>query len=182
MKKKVFLGFLIFFVIVVGFMAYSVLTTRSHSPLEEVAQSANGLDVSVTYCRPYKKDRLIFGNEEDGALVPFGNYWRLGANDATEITFSKPVIFGDQKVDAGSYRMYAVPNADSWRITLNSELGAFGFFEPDYELDVVSISAPTTSSGGGVEQLTITLTPRGKAMSLEFSWDDTKVAVPIAPQ
>lgn len=182
MKKKVFLGFLIFFVIVVGFMAYSVLTTRSHSPLETVTESNDGLDVSVTYCRPYKKGRLIFGSEEDGALVPYGNYWRLGANDATEITFSKPVTFGGQAVAAGSYRMYAVPNANSWRITLNSELGEFGFFEPNYELDVVSIDAPTTASGGVVEQFTIMLNPTGTGMTLDFSWDDTKVIVPIAAQ
>jgi hypothetical protein len=180
MKKKVFLGFLIFFVIVVGFMAYSVLTTRSHSPLEEVTASTDDLDVSVTYCRPYKKDRLIFGSEEDGALVPYGKYWRLGANDATEITFSQPVTFGGQAVDAGSYRMYAVPNADSWKITLNSGLGEFGFFEPDYELDVVSIDAPTTTIGDEMEQFTIRLNARGSAFALEFSWDDTKVVVPVA--
>lgn len=179
MKKKVFIGFLIFFVIVVGFMTYSVLTTRSHSPFEEVKQSANGLDVSVTYCRPYKKDRLIFGNEDDGALVPYGNYWRLGANDATEITFSQPVTFGGAAVDAGSYRMYAVPNADSWTIALNGELGAFGYFEPDYDLDVVSIDAPTSATDGVVEQFTIQLNPAGVGMELVFSWDNTKVVVPI---
>lgn len=182
MKKKVFLGFLGFFVIVVGFMAYSVLTTRSHSPLEEVSESANGLDVSVSYCRPYKKGRLIFGDEANDALVPHGKYWRLGANDATEITFSKPVTFGGQAVDAGSYRMYAVPNADSWKITLNSELGEFGFFEPNYDLDVVSIDAPTTATGDEVEQFTIQLNSAGAGLGLEFSWDNTKVVVPIAAQ
>ena len=182
MKKKVFLGFLAFFVIVVGFMTYSVLTTRSHSPLEEVSGSSNGLDVSVSYCRPYKKGRLIFGDEADGALVPNGKYWRLGANDATEITFSKPVTFGGQAVDAGRYRMYAVPTADSWKIILNSELGEFGFFEPNYELDVVSIDARTVPSGDEVEQLTIQLSSAEATIGLEFSWGNTKVVVPIALQ
>lgn len=182
MKKKIFLGFLAFFVIVVGFMAYSVLTTRSHSPLEEVSGSANGLDVSVSYCRPYKKGRLIFGDEADGALVPNGKYWRLGANDATEITFSKPVTFGGQAVDAGRYRMYAVPDADSWKITLNSELGEFGYFDPNKEMDVVSIDAPTSQSGDEVEQFTIQLMTAGAGMGLEFSWDNTKVVVPVAAQ
>jgi len=182
MKKKVFLGFLGFFVIVIGYMAYSVLTTRSHSPLEEITESSNGLEVSVAYCRPYKKGRLIFGDEANGALVPHSKYWRLGANDATEITFSKNVSFGDQAVDAGRYRMYAFPDADSWKITLNSELGEFGFFEPNYEMDVATVNAPTSSSSSEVEQFTIQLKSSGNGLGLEFSWENTMVVVPIVAQ
>ena len=163
-------------------MAYSVLTTRSHSPFEEVKSSVGDLDVTVTYCRPYKKERLIFGPEDEGALVPYGEYWRLGANDATEITFSKAVSFGGEQVDAGGYRMYAVPNADSWKITLNSELGAFGYFEPHYELDVASINAPTSSTSEEIEQFTIQLNQSGPTINLTFIWDDTQVIVPIMVQ
>ncbi len=182
MKKKVFLGFLIFFVVVVGYMAYSVLTTRSHSPFEEIKVSAGDLSVSVTYCKPYKKDRLIFGQEADGALVPYGKYWRLGANDATEITFSRPVTFGGQSVDAGGYRMYAVPDVNSWKITLNSQLGEFGYFEPDYNLDVISINAPTGSTNEVVEQFSIQLSSSGSSVNMTFAWDDTQVVVPIVVQ
>ena len=182
MKKKVFLGFLIFFVVVVGYMAYSVLTTRSHSPFEEVKVSVGSLNVSVTYCRPYKKDRLIFGPEADGALVPYGKYWRLGANDATEITFSRPVSFGGQSVGAGSYRMYVVPDVNSWKITLNSQLGEFGYFEPDYSMDVASISVPAGPTNAVIEQFTIQLNSSGSSVSMAFAWDDTQVVVPIVAQ
>ena len=86
MKKKIYI---VIAILVIGFLAYftyGVLTTRSHSPSETKAFSHAGLDVKVVYSRPYKKGRLIFGDVNDDALVPNEKYWRLGANEATEIT------------------------------------------------------------------------------------------------
>ena len=65
----------------IGYVAYMVLNPVS--PKETVSYSSEISDLEVVYSRPYKKDRLIFGSEEDGALVPFGKYWRTGANAAT---------------------------------------------------------------------------------------------------
>ena len=146
MKKKILIGVVVVLVLFGGAIAYVALTTRSHSPLEIVATKQDNLEVTVSYCRPYKKERLIFGEESADALVPYGKYWRLGANDATEITFTQDVSFAGESVSAGSYRMYAVPGADSWNISLNSELGEFGAFEPDYELDVVKVDVPSGSN------------------------------------
>ena len=73
MKKKIYI---VIAILVVGFLAYfiyGVLTTRSHSPSETKAFSHAGLDVKVVYSRPYKKGRLIFGDEKDEALVPTEN-------------------------------------------------------------------------------------------------------------
>src|SRR6187549_2730290 len=166
MKRKIFISMAILAVAWIGYRAYRIATTRSHSPKETVVFNNNGLDISVTYARPYKKGRLIFGQAKDrawlpkgkfwtdafrtltglprttGALVPYGKYWRLGANDATEISFNKNVNFADRRVNAGRYRIYAVPNFATWHITLNSELGKFGYNEPNYSLDVVTVDVP----------------------------------------
>ena len=180
MRKKIYISIAILVVGFLGFFIYGVLTTRSHSPSETKAFSHAGLDVKVVYSRPYKKGRLIFGDEKDEALVPNGKYWRIGANDATEITFSKPVNFAGKPVSAGSYRMYAVPNATSWEITLNSELGKFGYFEPNYALDVVKVNALVEPSPVEVEQLTINFDNDSTGVIMDILWDKTIVRIPIA--
>ena len=179
MRKKFSLIIGLLLLGVVAYFVYGFLTTRSHSPSETKTISHQGLDVKVVYCRPYKKGRLIFGEEKDNALVPYEKYWRLGANEATEITFSKNVTFGDKAVQAGSYRMYAIPHADSWQITLNSELGKFGYFEPNYALDVTKYDAPVASAPHETEQFTINLEPDSSGVNMNFVWDKTLVSVPI---
>lgn len=163
------------------YFVYGIFTTRSHSPSETKSISHQGLDVKVVYCRPYKKGRLIFGDEKDKALVPHGKYWRLGANEATEITFSKDVTFGDIPVQAGSYRMYAVTQPEAWTLTLNSELGKFGYFEPNYALDVGKLDVPVEPAPQETEQLTITFDPDSTGViSMNIAWDKTRVTVPIS--
>lgn len=179
MKKKIFIILGVLLLAYLAYFFYGMFTTRSHSPIETKTISHQGLDVKVVYYRPYKKGRLIFGSENDEALVPYGKYWRLGANEATEITFSKNVNFGGKDVQAGSYRMYAVPNADSWQISLNSELGKFGYFEPNYALDVVKIEAPVSQAPNETEQLTITFEPDSAGVDMNIVWDRTLVQVPI---
>jgi hypothetical protein len=180
MKKKVFIGFGVLLFMLIGYEVYQFATTRSHSPIDKAEFSNNGLDMKVSYCRPFKKGRLIFGEEKDKALLPNGKYWRLGANDATEITFSKNISFAGTPVKAGSYRMYAVPNADSWEISLNSELGKFGFFEPDYKLDVAKVKVPVQTAPVESEQLTINFAGDTTSVQMNIVWDKTLVTVPIA--
>lgn len=182
MKKKILIGLAILVLGYLAFFLYGVLTTRSHSPCETKQVSHQGLDVKVVYCRPYKKDRLIFGEEKDKALVPYGKYWRLGANEATEITFNKDVTFAGKAVTAGSYRMYAVPSAQSWQLTLNSELGKFGYFEPNYALDVLKVDVPVGAAPSETEQFTIALEPDSAGIKMNFVWDNVQVQVPLEAQ
>ena len=106
MLKKILIGIGVLVLIFALYVAYLVMFPAS--PKGDASISANGLDIKVTYGRPYKKGRLIFGEEKDKALQPYGKYWRLGANAATEITFNKNVNFAGSPINAGSYRMYTV--------------------------------------------------------------------------
>ena len=89
-------------------------------------------------------------------------------------------MFGGESVKAGSYRLYAVPNADSWEVSLNSELGKFGFFEPDYNLDVAKIKASVDQKPDITEQFTIKFEEHQDKVMMYFLWDQTKVEIPIA--
>lgn len=182
MKKTIFIVLISFFLIVIAFLSYIALTTRSHSPFDKATFTSNNLSLEVTYCQPYKKGRLLFGNKEEGALVPYGFYWRMGANDATEISFDQDVTFAGQPLPKGKYRMYAVPQKDRWEVTLNSELGQFGYFTPNYELDVLKVEVPVQISTEFYEQLTMKFAERDEMLFLAINWDMIMVEIPIEVQ
>jgi hypothetical protein len=183
MKKKIFIGLGIFGVVLIAFVLYGVLVVSKRSPIATTEFSGNGIDVKVVYCQPYKKGRLIFGEEKDGALQPYGKYWRLGANAATEISFSKNVNFGGQPLNAGTYRMYAVPGATTWQVGLNSELGVyFAINEPDYKLDVLKVEVPASVAPEETEQFVIKFSNDSTVVNMDFVWDKTLVRIPITNQ
>ena len=78
--------------------------------------------------------------------------------------------------------MYAVPSAQSWQVTLNSELGKFGYFEPNYALDVVKVEVPVGTAPSETEQFTIGLDPDTTGIKMNVAWDKVLVQVPIEAQ
>ena len=182
MKKKIFIGVGIFILIlVVGFIYLNYLY-KPLSPSGNVKYSKNDLTIKITYSQPSKKGRLIFGTKEDGALLPYGIYWRLGANKATEITIDRDVLFNGNEVAAGTYRMYAVPGRDEFEISLNSELGKSGHAEPDYSLDVLKTSVSVVKSKESVEQFAFRFEEEGSKVLVVFEWSDIKIKIPVEPK
>ena len=129
-------------------------------------------DITITYGRPYKKGREIFGK-----LEPYGKVYRCGADEATQITFAKDVTFGGKAVKAGTYTFCAIPNATSWTVILNSKLGQWGAFDYDKykDQDVVHVDVPVKTLSTPLEQLT--RTAGGGKVTL--AWDTVEVAVPV---
>ena len=178
MLKKILIGVGVVLLAIIGFFVYSNLFPKS--PPTTTAFSDRGLDIKVSYSRPYKKGRLIFGEEKDKALQPYGKYWRLGANASTEITFNKNISFAGKPVNAGTYRMYAVPGESTFQISLNSEVGVFfGVAEPDYTKDVVKVDVPVMQAPTETEQFTINFASDSTGVNMDFVWDKIIVRVPI---
>jgi hypothetical protein len=181
MLKKILIGVGVVLLVIVGFFVFGILFPKS--PPTTTSFNENGLDIKITYSQPYKKGRLIFGEEKDGALQPYGKYWRLGANAATEITFNRDITFASKPVKAGTYRIYAVPGADSFQISLNSGLGVFlGIREPDYEKDVLKVDVAVVQSPTETEQFIVNFTSDPTGVNMDFVWDKIIVRVPIAVQ
>jgi hypothetical protein len=130
--------------------------------------------VTVTYGRPYKNNRDIFGG-----LEPYGKTWRVGADEATTITFKNDVKFGGEGVKAGTYTLFAIPNEKEWTIILNSQMGQWGAYsyEKNKSKDVLKVNVPVNKLDKVVEQLTIRF-DGNKAMIIE--WDQTQVKVPLS--
>ena len=180
MIKKLFIALIGFFLIVVLYFIYALIINPK-SPKGEASIIEKDLELNVSYSRPYKKNRLIFGEKKDNALVPHNEYWRLGANFATELSLNKPVLFSEKNLKAGSYRMYAIPNSKSWEVVLNSEAGAFGFNPPDKKNDILSVIVPVKEMDQSFEQFTIDFNKDSLGINLIMYWDKTKVLVPIKP-
>jgi hypothetical protein len=183
MKKKILMGAGILVLLFIIWVVYGLFFATPVSPPATVSYNEGGLEITIDYSQPSKKGRLIFGEESEEALQPYGKYWRLGANAATEISFNKNVTFGGKAVEAGTYRMYAIPGADTFEITLNSETDVFfGAVEPDYDLDVLTIEAPVEKPASTVETFTIEVNSASQGAVIVFMWADTMFKVPVALQ
>lgn len=165
---------IILFVIGFFLIAFFGLTiwTKSHSPADTVKLSTNGLDISVTYSRPYKKGRVIFGE-----LVPYGEVWRTGANEATVIDFNQDVKIASQDLKAGEYTLWTVPGESSWTIIFNEETGQWGT-DHDPSKDILTVEVPAKKVSDTLEQFTIELHEASDAEMI-LSWENTVVGVPI---
>ena len=133
-------------------------------------ETVTGPHVKVTYGRPYKKGRDIFGG-----LEAYGKVWRTGADEATEITFDKDVLFAGKKVPAGTYTLFTIPGKEEWTVILNKELHQWGAFKYDESKDLLRVTVRASHLDNVVEQLTIT--PKAKELTIE--WDHTDVKVPM---
>lgn len=130
-------------------------------------------NTTVTYGRPYKKGRVIFGE-----LEKYGKVWRVGADEATTIKFASDVKFGGVDVKAGTYTLFAIPGETEWTLILNSQLGQWGAYnyEKNKDKDIAAVKVPVQKLDMPVEQLTIRFIESG-AMVIE--WDMTRVLVTI---
>ena len=176
--SRILVILLVLVLLFVGYMGYSTFINPK-SPKDTVTLSNGDLKIEVVYSRPYKKERLIFGSAEENALVPFGKYWRLGANAASTFSTNKDISFAGRPLKAGKYRLYAIPEADHWVVALNTEYGAFGYSEPDYSKDVMRVNVVAAQLLSPVEQFTIELNENDGNASLSMRWDTTAVTVPL---
>ena len=132
--------------------------------------------IRVLYSRPYKKGRAVWG----GDLAPFGEPYRLGANETTEITFYSPVRIGDNTLPAGRYTVGAIPNETAWEVFFSVDVDGWGVYAYKPEHNVASVTVPVTKVDDVIENFSITLfeaTPG--TVHLKMGWDQTTVEVPI---
>ena len=160
---------LLFAAAIVTTLSVSAQPSHPNSPHDTVENK----DIKVTYGRPYKKGRVVFGE-----LEKYGKVWRTGADEATAITFKKDGKFGGQNVKAGTYTLFTIPNENEWTVILNSQLGQWGAFSYDKykDKDVLKFNVPVKKLDTPVEQNTIRLI---KDKSIIIEWDQAQVAIPI---
>lgn len=177
MLKKILIGVAVLAAVTVAVLFYLNNRSRTLSPPGKAEITSGDLTVTIPYSRPSVRGRIIFGTKEEGALQPYGAYWRLGANESTEITINRDVLFNGQPLKQGTYKMYAIPGPNEFEVRLNSELGAWGYSEPDPNLDVLSTKVPVERLETPVEQYTIRLEPTQTGANIVFEFSNVRFTV-----
>lgn len=132
--------------------------------------------VRITYSRPAKKEREIFGK-----LIPYNEVWRTGANESTEIKFYKDVTIQAKKVKAGTYSLFTIPNANEWLIIINSDVDFWGAYSYNQANDILRVTVPVKNSVEVIENFSIQLSKVNSSEAVvRLAWDTTLVELLIA--
>jgi hypothetical protein len=145
------------------------------SPLAIVSARYKDTYLKITYSQPHKRERLIFGE-----LVPYGQVWRTGANESTEITVTKDILINNTVLKAGTYSIFSIPEKDSWTIIINSDLGLWGSYNYNSKMDVLRFTVASQVMQGAVyEPFTILIDQKNDKAVIIFAWDTVQVRIPI---
>ena len=144
------------------------------SPHETTEFSLNGKKITVTYGRPYMKGRKIMG-----ALVPYDQVWRTGADEATVLTTEADLMIGNLAVPKGSYAVFTLPSESGWKLIVNKVDKQFGAFDYDEKQDLGRVDMKVGKTSAPVEQFTITLAKAGSGGVMKLEWENTSASVDI---
>ncbi|HXQ27220.1 MAG TPA: DUF2911 domain-containing protein [Candidatus Acidoferrales bacterium] len=135
---------------------------------------SDGKTVHVDYSSPRMRGRKIFG-----ALVPYGEPWRAGANDATTFVLSTSVNVAGKDVPAGSYTIFTLPTQDAWTLIISKQTGEWGIPYPGQEFDLVRVPMKISKLPSPVENFTIAFDQDGKNCTMRLDWETTRASVEI---
>ena len=175
MKKTILL--VAVFVITIGFSNQAIAQNfkgLDKSPMD-IASFPSNYRVSekvikIIYSRPQLKGRSL------EKLAPLGKKWRTGANEATEVTFYKDVVFGGAAVKAGTYTMYAIPGKNTWTVALSSQLNVWGVYFHKDENDVAKVTIPVKQTEENLDVFSIAI---DEDMTINMGWGTTLISIPV---
>lgn len=175
MKKIILL--VAVFVITIGFSNQAIAQNfkgLDKSPMD-IASFPSNYRVSekvikIIYSRPQLKGRSL------EKLAPLDKKWRTGANEATEVTFYKDVIFGGAAVKAGTYTMYAIPGKTTWTVALSSQLNVWGVYFHKDENDVAKVTIPVKQTEENLDVFSIAI---DEDMTINMGWGTTLISIPV---
>ena len=131
--------------------------------------------IRINYGRPQVKGRKIFGE-----LLKYGEVWRVGANESTEVTFFEGVKVGDTDLRAGRYNLYAIVNETEWTFIFNTDMPAWGAANRDEEKDVAKVTVPVSTDTESLEALSITFEEKDdNNVNILVGWDTKRAALPV---
>jgi Protein of unknown function (DUF2911) len=145
------------------------------SPLAISSARYKDTYLKITYSQPHKRERIIFGK-----LVPYGEVWRTGANEATEITITRDILINNIPLKAGTYSLFTIPEKDSWTIIINSDLGIWGSYNYNSKMDVIRFIIPVQlMQGATYEPFTIMIDQKNDKAEIILTWDTVQVRIPV---
>jgi hypothetical protein len=152
---------------------------RPSPPASAACKFSDGKTIKIDYSSPRAKGRKIFGEASEKALVPYGQIWRTGANDATTFVTDTNLNVGGKAVPAGSYTIFTVPKADAWSLVISKKTGEWGTDYPGEKEDLVRVPMTVSKTSAPVENFTIAFDQAGSKCTLQVEWENTRASVEI---
>jgi len=146
-------------------------TERASPPAQAQCKFPDGKTVTVDYSSPRMKGRKIYGG-----LVPYGQVWRTGANEATTFVTTANLIVEGKQIPAGNYTIFTIPNPDKWTLIINKKTGEWGI---PYEYEAEELTRTTLTLlplASPVENFTITFDQRRGGCVLNMRWENTEAS------
>jgi|SRR5579875_691557 len=150
--------------------------SKRASPHDMVSIDLKGDKITISYGRPYLKGRKV-GDQ----VAPYGQVWRLGADEATKITVTRKTRIGDAlELEPGGYALFAIPTGSKWTMIVNKVADQWGAFSYNQSQDLGRFDVPVKPASSPVEQFTISLTQESNGIAtLAFAWGDASVITTV---
>lgn len=176
LKLKNVLPFLFMTVLAFAFStapAQAQDAAKRPSPPKTATETVNGATVTINYSSPAVKNRVIWGE-----LVPYGEVWRTGANEATTLTLEKAYSVGGKVLEPGKYALFTIPGEDKWTIILNKEWDQWGAYDYEQSEDAVRFEVIPAKTSEPVENLTFDINKDG---SVVMKWEKLQLRFQLKP-
>jgi hypothetical protein len=147
---------------------------RPSPPAHAQCKFPDGKTVTVDYSSPRAKGRKIFGG-----VVPYGQVWRTGANEATTLVTDGNITLDGKDVPAGNYTLFTIPNEDTWTLIVSKKTGEWGIPYPEGE-DQARLDMKVSKPAAPVENFTISFDQAGEKCAMHIDWENTRASVDIA--
>jgi hypothetical protein len=147
---------------------------RPSPPAQAQCDLGGGTTVSVDYSSPRAKGRRVFGG-----LVPYGEVWRAGANEATTFVTTGELKVGGKGVPAGHYTIFTIPEEKKWTLIISKKTGEWGIPYPGENFDFVRTEMRVSNVPEHVEDFAIAFEKSGNGCKLDMTWENTRASVDI---
>ena len=159
--------------------ASNVTTTAPQpkkSPMNSTSLRTKDGYARIVYSQPMLRGRQMLGEE-----VAYGQVWRLGANEATELFLTEELEIAEAELPAGAYAVFAIPSAESWTLIFNRGLGEWGAYNYDESLDVARVTLPVQTGDEAYEAFTIYFedVPDSDEDKLVMAWGSNRVEATV---
>jgi hypothetical protein len=143
-------------------------------PAKAACKFSNGKTITVNYSSPRMRGRKIFGD-----LVPYGEVWRAGANEATTFVTNTALAVGGKDVPAGSYTLFTLPAQTKWTLILSKKTGEWGIPYPGEQFDFGRMEMNVSELPSPIENFTISFDQIGASCVLKLDWEKTRASIDI---
>ncbi|EAZ82942.1 DUF2911 domain-containing protein [Algoriphagus machipongonensis] len=154
-----------------AFIGFSASAQEKPSPAKTAKGKVGSADITINYSSPGVKGRVIWGD-----LVPMGEVWRAGANEATTFTTSQDIMVEGKKLPAGTYGFFVIPGETESVFIFNKVAKQWGAFEYDSSEDVLRVTVPSQETGTMEERLVYEVKPS----SFEIRWEYGKASASLS--